>query len=188
MYLATNERARPGVDAGSVSLPTLTGGWTLFYLVPSSIGGFGGLQGWYAEWALRRHFNQSLALGIAPRVVWRSGLSRSSPVRRGQAFVPAIRLEYKMPSRLGAPWVSTVGADVAWWNDWSIHQFGEGSDVSGLTPAVTVSLLAQRVRVSVYKRPDKYFIRSGDKPYAIVSIGFGDTNGALYWLLRILAD
>src|SRR5689334_21470069 len=54
-YLATNERAREGTDAGSVSLPTLTGRYTLFYLVPSSLGGFAGIPGWYAEWSARYH-------------------------------------------------------------------------------------------------------------------------------------
>jgi predicted acylesterase/phospholipase RssA len=185
-YLATNERAREGTDAGSVSLPTLTGWNTLFYLVPSSVGGFAGIPGWYTEWTARYHFNQTLAIGVAPRVVWRSGLSRSSPIASGNMFIPAFRAELKMPSRLGAPLISTVGADFAWWNDWDFHEFGQGAPGRGTTTALTTSLLAQRVRVSIYKRPAKYSLSSGNEPATIVSIGAGDTSGLAYWLKQIV--
>jgi hypothetical protein len=119
-------------------------------------------------------------------MVWRSALFTPSTVRRGQIFVPALRAEFKVPSRLLSPWISTVGADIAMWNDLRLHQFGEGGNARGLTGAFTTSLLAQRLRVSIYSTPGKYGVRYGSKPPVIVSVGPGDTNGMAYWLTKIL--
>jgi hypothetical protein len=183
-FFATNERTRTGIDAGSVSLPSLPVRKLLFfYALPSSVGGFAGIPGWYLEWATRAHLNSTYTLGVAGRFVWASGFKDSTTLHRGRIFIPALRAEIKPWGRL-SPWISTAGIDLAYWSDQSPYAFWRDWDNNGLTGAVTGALFAQRIRVSVYRRPRRYWIRSGDKPWPAVSIGLGDTNGVLYWLLR----
>lgn len=181
-FFATNERTRRGLDAGSVSLPSLPmKKLFLFYALPSSVGGFGGVPGWYLEWAARKHLNSNATLGVAGRFVWASGFKDSTTTHQGRIVIPALRGEVKPWGRL-SPLISTAGIDLAYWSDERPYVFWRNWSNRGLTVAGTAALFAQRLRVSVYRRPERYWIRSGDKPSAAVSIGVGDTNGLLYWL------
>jgi len=184
MYFATNERARLGFDMGSTSLPT---GRPLpsrlfFAAIPSSVGGFAGVEGWYFEWAARYHFGRSIALGATARAVLMSGITHPRGANEDHA-VPGLRLEWKIPGPVG-PWISTLGVDATTWTDgvtWPTRINNKTASWGG-----TALLLAQRIRVSVQQLPSKYVIRGRDRPLALVSIGFGDTNGFVYWLGRRL--
>jgi hypothetical protein len=153
----------------------------IFYALPSSVGGFGGVPGWYLEWAARTHLSSNAAVGVAGRYVWASGFKDSTTTHPGRIFIPALRMEVKPWGRL-SPWISTAGLEWAYWSDEKPNVFWHNWSSRGFTFAGTAALFAQRLRVSVYMLPDRYWIRSGDKPWAAVSIGMGDTNGLLYWL------
>jgi predicted acylesterase/phospholipase RssA len=187
-YFATNERARRGWDGGSVSLPSSLPPLLGFglALVPSSIGGFAGVQGWYIEWVRRLHIGRNFAVGPTARVVWASGFIRDNPVARGNHFVPGLRAEWLVSGPF-APWLSTVGVESSYWTDWYLSQlYPNGFEKSGVSAGVTTALFAQRVRISVGTKPTKYHVRDHDKRRVYVSFGLGDTNGAAYWIYKAL--
>jgi predicted acylesterase/phospholipase RssA len=182
MYFATNERARLGRDMGSTSLPTgrPLPSRVIFAVMPSSVGGFAGVEGWYFEWAARYHFGRNIALGATARAVLMSGFTHPGGANEDHA-VPGVRLEWKIPGPIG-PWISTVGLDATTWTDGVTlprHINKTTASWGG-----TALFLAQRVRVSLQSRPAKYRIRGRERPWGLVSIGFGDTNGFVYWLGR----
>ena len=184
MYFATNERARRGRDMGSTSLPTGRP-WPSqlsFALMPSSIGGFAGVEGWYFEWAARHHLGRNFAVGATTRAVLTSGVTQPGGANENHA-VPGVRLEWKIPGPVG-PWISTVGFDATTWTDgvtWPTHINHTTASWGG-----TALFLAQRIRVSLQRLPSRYRIRGRESPWGFVSVGFGDTNGFLYWLGRRL--
>jgi hypothetical protein len=187
-YFATNERARRGWDGGSVSLPSSLAPLPELglALVPSSIGGFAGVQGWYIEWVRRLHIGRNFAAGPTARIVWASGFVRDNPLARGRHFVPGLRADWLLPGAI-APWVSTVGLETTYWTDWYFSQlYPNGFEKKGMSVGASTALFAQRVRVSVGTMPAKYHIRDHDKPKGFVSFGFGDTNGAAYWIYKAL--
>lgn len=184
MYFATNERARRGPDMGSTSLPTgrPLASRVIFAAMPSSIGGFAGVEGWYFEWAARYHFGRNFVLGATTRAVMISGFTHPGGANEDHS-VPGVRLEWKIPGPVG-PWISTVGLDAATWTDgvtWPTH-----IDKTTASWGGSALFLAQRIRVSVQSLPSKYRIRGRERPWGFVSIGFGDTNGFVYWLGRRL--
>lgn len=188
-YFSTNERARTGPDQGSVSLPPSVGSVRrkLIWLFPSGIGGYGGLPGYYYEWAARWHLSPEVAIGATTRLVWASGLAGpASP--RGRHTVPSIRLERKFGGA-AALWVNTFGFDFAYWADWRHGRFRPSSNErKAFSAAATSALFAQKVRVSVGYRPTKYVTRTRSKSRILVSIGAGDVTGTGYWLIRGLAQ
>lgn len=186
MYYSTNERARLGFDRGSVSLPI---GLNLpqrvfFTLLPSSVGAYVSIRGWYAEWAVRSHINADLALGATVRTVWESGFIRSSPIARGRHLVPSVRGEWK-PGGGVAPWVSTVGLDVSYWTDWYVDQLFGNRNEKAASIGVTSALLMEKLRVSWQTRPGKYTVSTTKRPW-FVTVGLGDVSGSLYWISRAL--
>jgi predicted acylesterase/phospholipase RssA len=186
MYYATNERARRGLDRGSVSLP-IGLKWRqaiLFTLLPSSVGAYISIRGWYAEWAVRSHLNANIAVGATMRTVWESGFIRPSPVARGRHFVPSLRAEWK-PGGGIAPWISTLGLDVSYWTDWHLDQLYGKRNEKAASLGVTSALLMEKLRVSWQTRPGKYMVRTTRKPW-FVTVGFGDVSGSLYWISRAI--
>jgi hypothetical protein len=185
MYLSMNERARQGWDAGSVSLPPKLRFWPrlLTSPIPSSFGVTMGMSGWYYEWALRHHVNANYALGGAARVVWRSRLMRPDERALFRHFVPSIRAERKFGGGV-APLVSTLGAEVSYWDDFLLKQFSQ--DWNGTTVGLTSALFAQRLRVSLYRRPSKYKTASKGRPAVFFTVGMGDINGTAYWLVKMI--
>lgn len=188
-YFATNERARTGLDQGSVSLPPSLGPVKrkLMWLIPSSVGGYAGIPGWYYEWAGRYHVNPATAIGATTRLVWASGLGGpASP--HGRHTVPSIRVEHKFGGA-GALWVSTFGLDLAYWADWRHHWLHGGFrpttiEKKAVALSATSALFAQKVRVSLGYRPTKYVTRTNSKSRVLFSIGAGDVTGTGYWLVR----
>ena len=171
VYYSTNERSRSGFDGGSISLPSRKSGMaSLLLLLPSSIGGFAGVQGWYSEWTIRGHINQNIALGPAFRLVWASRIRALPPDDYGTHFVPSLRFELKAGGSL-APWISTGGIDVAYWGD-----RGDWSGKRRLSPGFTAALLAQKVRIQWALRP-----RPTRRPQTLFSVGVGDVPGLVYW-------
>ncbi len=188
-YFATNERARTGLDQGSVSLPPGLRPLKrrLIWLFPSSIGGYAGIPGWYYEWAGRWHLSPATAVGATTRLVWASGLAGpASP--QGRHTVPSIRVEHKFGGA-GALWVSTFGLDFAYWADWR-HKLTNGGfrpttvERKAMSVSGTSALFAQKVRVSLGYRPRKYVTRTNSKSRVLFSIGAGDVTGTSYWVLR----
>ena len=141
------------------------------------------MSGWYYEWALRKHINANYALGGAARVVWRSRLWRPGERAVFRHFVPSVRAERKFGGGL-APWVSTLGAEVSYWNDFGLSQFWR--QWNGTTVGLTSALLAQRLRVSLYRRPSKYITASNGRPAVFFTIGVGDINGTTYWVAKMI--
>jgi len=186
-YFATNERARTGQDQGSVSLPPSFGhfGRKMMWLIPSSIGGYGGLPGYYYEWTARHHLSPDVAAGFVTRVVWASGLTApTSP--QGRHIVPAIRLEQKYGGAR-ALLIGTFGFELGYWADWHDGGFKPTTvERKAWSWAVTSSLFAQKIRLSVGYRPTKYVTRTHSTSRALVSIGIGDVNGITYWLGRVI--
>lgn len=184
-YFATNERARTGFDQGSVSLPPGLGRMkrNLFWLIPSSIGGYGGIPGWYSEWAGRWHYDPDVALGATMRYVWASGLAGpASP--KGRHIVPSLRIERKWG---GAPSliVGTFGFDLSYWADWQHGGFIPVDDKSkGWSFAFTSAMFAEKLRMSIGYRPTKYVTRTSSTSRVLFSIGAGDVTGTLYWIYR----
>ncbi|HEV7836899.1 MAG TPA: hypothetical protein VGO75_02445, partial [Gemmatimonadaceae bacterium] len=171
VYYSTNERSRSGIDGGSVSLPSRRGGITsLLWALPSSVGGFAGMQGWYSEWTARWHRNQNIAVGPTFRLVWSSRVRTPPPGNFGTHFVPSLRVELKAGGAL-APWISTAGVDVAYWGD-----RGHWDGRRRLSPGFTSALFAQKVRILWALRP-----RPTRRPQTVFSIGIGDVPGLLYW-------
>lgn len=188
-YFATNERARTGADQGSVSLPPSLGPGNrkLMWLIPSSIGGYAGIPGWYYEWAGRWHLSPEMAIGATTRLIWASGLGGpASP--HGRHTVPSIRVEHKFGGA-GALWASTFGFDFAYWADWR-HNLNNGGfrpttfEKKAVSVAATSALFAQKIRVMLGYRPTKYVTRTKSKSRVLFSIGAGDVTGTLYWLYR----
>jgi hypothetical protein len=184
MYLSMNERARQGWDAGSVSLPAKLSFMprVLTSAFPSSFGVTLGMSGWYYEWALRHHINANYALGGAARIVWRSRLKQPDERALFRHFVPSMRAERKFGGGV-APLVSTLGAEVSYWDDFALSQFSR--DWNGMTVGLTSALFAQRLRVSLYRRPSKYITASKGRPALFVTLGIGDINGTAYWLVKM---
>ena len=186
MYYSTNERARRDLDRGSVSLP-IGLNWQrdiLFTMLPSSVGAYISVRGWYAEWAVRSHIDANFTIGAAARTVWESGFVRSSPIARGRHLVPSLRTEWKAGGGL-APWVSTVGLDVSYWTDWYFHQLYWKRNPNATSFGVTSALLMQKLRISWQTLPGKYTVSTTKKPW-FVTVGFGDVSGSLYWISRAL--
>jgi predicted acylesterase/phospholipase RssA len=178
-YYSTNERARSRFDAGSVSLPTMTRRQTIgLSIIPSSVGGFMGMRGWYVEWAGRFHVNEDWAPGVAGRVVWSSRVRTPPPQNYGNHFVPGFRLDRKMGLPY-SPWVSTLGLDVAYWAD----GFSTWDGAGRLSPGFTAALFAQRVRVLLGLRP-----RPTKRTQFFWSIGAGDVPGFIYWLAQFATN
>jgi len=188
-YFATNERARTGVDQGSVSIPPSLGtlNRTLLWLVPSSIGGYAGIPGWYYEWAARWHVSPGYAIGATTRFISASGLAGpASP--RGRHTVPSLRIERKFGGA-GSLLASTLGVDFSYWADWRYNWRHGGFrpttlEEKALSAAVTSSLFAQKLRLSFGYRPTKYVTRTRSKSRVLFSIGVGDVTGLSYWLYR----
>ena len=184
-YFATNERARTGLDQGSVSLPPgfLPMRRRLLWLVPSSIGGFGGIAGWYSEWTGRWHYDASTAIGVAARFVWSSGLAGpASP--NGRHTVPSVRVERKWG---GAPSLvfGTLGFDLAYWADWHHGGFKPGrGERKAWSFGFTSAMFAEKLRLSLGYRPTKYQTRTHSTSRVLFSIGAGDVTGMLYWIYR----
>ena len=186
MYYSTNERARRGWDRGSVSLP-IGLRWRqqiLFTALPSSVGAYISVRGWYAEWALRSHINANFTVGGTVRTVWESGFIRSSPIARGRHLVPSVRAEWK-PGGGVAPWISTLGVDGSYWTDWYIDQFLGDRNHKAWSIGVTSALLMEKLRISWQTRPGKYRVTTTKKPW-FVTVGLGDVSGSLYWISRAL--
>lgn len=170
IYFSTNERARSGRDFGSVSLPTRrTNATSGLWILPSSLGGFTKMQGWYAEWTLRFHINSDYAVGPVGRIVWASTVRTPKPY--GPHFVPSLRFERKAGGS-HSPLLSTFGVDLAYWSDG-----GKWTGGGRFSPGLTSALLAQKVRVLWALRP-----RPGKRSQMFFSIGLGDIPGLFYWI------
>ncbi len=172
IYYSTNERSRSRMDGGSVSVPSRRGGKaSLLWVLPSSVGGFAGVQGWYAEWTARWHTNQNIAMGPAFRLVWASRVRTPAPEDYATHFVPSLRVELKAGGSY-APWISTAGIDVAYWGE-----RGHWNGKRRLSPGFTSALFAQKIRIQWALRP-----RPTRRPQTVFTIGIGDVPGLVYWI------
>lgn len=176
VYLSADSRYRRGFDMGKSSLPEIEG-WSRYAwgMVPSSVAFPIGSYGVDLGWEPRFNFGETVSLVAPLRLRFSTLEDDDDDDTRTTRAIGGLGGEF----RLKPSFLTSVRLDVVYWQRVGSQPPVPPEFLDKIGGGITTAMFGNKVRFTIESRPTT--LNRSRAP--IASVGIGDVNGILYWLL-----